>query len=99
MREEETHEQGNVAKGLAICWGCNILHLIAGWILLFVLLPVGMVVFGGIGLVQLVYIIPFYRHFKSQGQTNVVKGLIIAASITALLNVGCWTQFGRFLRF
>ena len=98
MMEEPTQEPGRVVKGLAICWGCNILNLIAGWILIFVLPPVGAVVFGGIGLVQLAYVIPFCRHFKSKGQTNVVKGLIIAASITTLLNVGCWTLFERTFR-
>jgi hypothetical protein len=93
MTDEMTEERGNILMGLGICWGCNILHLVAGWILVFVAMPLGLVVFGGIGLVQLVYVIPFCRRFKSKGQTNIVKGLIIAASITALLNVGCWTQF------
>jgi hypothetical protein len=60
--------------------------------------PLGMIVFGGIGLVQLAYVIPFCRHFKSEGQTNIVNGLIIAASLTALLNVACWTQLERFSR-
>ncbi len=98
MTDEMPEYRGDVFMGLAICWGCNILNLVVGWVLIFFVEPVGMIVFGGIGLVQLVYVIPFCRHFKSDGQTNIVKGLIIAASVTALLNVGCWTQFGRFLR-
>jgi hypothetical protein len=98
MTDELMQDEGTVLKGLAICWGCNILHLIAGWILMFAVTRVGMVVFGGIGLVQLVYVIPFWRHFKSEGQANIVNGLVIAASVTALLNVGCWTQFYRFFR-
>ena len=95
MMEETTRERGSAAKGLAICWGCNILQLIVGWMLFFSP-PAAMVVFGGIGLVQLAYVIPFCRHFKSKGQTNVVNGLIIAASITALLNAGCWTTLTFF---
>jgi hypothetical protein len=98
MTDEMTEDRGNVLMGLAVCWGCNILHLVAGWVLIFFVLPVGMIVFGGIGLVQLAYVIPFYRHFKSDGQTNIVNGLIIAASVTALLNVACWTQFGHLFR-
>ena len=97
MTDELMQDEGSVLKGLAICWGCNILHLIAGWILILALTPVGMVVFGGIGLVQLAYVIPFCLRFKSEGQTNVVNGFVIAASVTALLNVGCWTQFYRFV--
>jgi hypothetical protein len=57
------------------------------------MLPIGVVVFGGIGVVQLAYIVPLYMHLKKNGQINTAKGLIIAASITVLLNVGCWTQF------
>jgi uncharacterized membrane protein YesL len=87
------NEKGILGLGLIICWGCNILHLASSWVLVLMVAPVGIVVFGGIGLVQLVYIIPLCLHFKRKGQTNVMKGLIIAASITALLNVGCWTQF------
>jgi hypothetical protein len=88
-----TGEKGTVGLGLALCWGCNILHLVVGWVLIFVATPVGMVVFGGLGLVQLAYVVPFCLRYKARGQTNVVKGLIIAASIAALLNVSCWTVF------
>jgi hypothetical protein len=88
-----TNEKGNIWLGLIICWGCNTVHLALGWFLIVAVVPVGIVVFGGMGLVQLAYVIPLCFHFKRKGQTNVMKGLIIAASVTALLNVGCWTQF------
>lgn len=88
-----TDEKGNLGWGLLICWGCNILHLASSWVFIFMAPPVGMILFGGIGLVQLAYVIPLCLHFKRKGQTNVMKGLIMAASITALLTVGCWTQF------
>jgi hypothetical protein len=89
-----TDEKGRLWLGLIICWGCNLLNLAVGWFLIIVVMPVGLIVFGGIGLVQLAYVIPFYNHFKAKGQTNVANGLIIAASITVLLNVGCWTRIG-----
>ena len=88
-----TAEKGHLGLGLVICWGCNILHLASSWVLIFIVPPVGMIVFGGVGLVQLLYVVPLCLHFKKKGQPKVMKGLIIAASITALLNVGCWTQF------
>ena len=88
-----TDEKGNLGLGLVICWGCNIAHLALGWFFIFALPPVGMVVFGAIGVVQLAYVIPVALYLDNKGQTDMMKGLIIAASITALLNVGCWTQF------
>jgi hypothetical protein len=88
-----TDEKGNLGLGMVICWGCNIAHLALGMFLISTMLPIGVVVFGGIGIVQFAYIIPLYIHLKKTGQTNTVKGLIIAASITVLLNVGCWTRF------
>lgn len=88
-----TDEKGNLGWGLLICWSCNIVHLGIGWLLIFTVMPLGVLVFGGIGVVQLAYVIPLCFRCRANGQTNVLKGLIIAASITALLNVGCWTQF------
>ena len=88
-----TDEKGNLGLGLLICWGCNIVHLGIGFFLILSVMPLGVFVFGGIGVVQLAYVIPLCLRFKANGQTNLMKGLIIGASVTALLNVGCWTQF------
>ena len=44
----------------------------------------------GIGLTQLLYIVPLYIHYRKKEQKNTAKGLVIAASIIALLNVTCW---------
>jgi hypothetical protein len=98
MTDEMPEDRGNVFIGLAICWGCNIIHAIAGWGLILAAGPLGVIVFGGIGLVQLIYVVPLCRHFNSDGQANTVNGLIIAASVTALLNVACWTQLDRVFR-
>lgn len=90
-----TDKKGNLGLGLIICWGCNILHLGLGWLLILSVMPAGLMVFGGIGAVQLAYVIPLCLYLKSKGRTDTMKGVIIAASITVLLNVGCWTQFSR----
>ena len=76
-----TEDQGKLWLGLVLCWGCNILHVVAGFFLIFAYAPVGMVLFGGIGLVQLAYVVPFCLRYKAKGKPNVVKGLIIAASV------------------
>ena len=89
-----SNEKGSVGLGLAFCWGLNIVQVMAAWVLIFVVMPVGLVLLGGIGLAQLAYIVPLCLRYKAKGKTDFVKGMIIAASITALLNVGCWTTAG-----
>ena len=56
----------------------------------------------GIGILQLLWIIPCYLHFRRKGQRETAKGVLIAAGIVFLLNAGCWgylmtanVQFGR----
>lgn len=44
----------------------------------------------GIGLVQLFYAIPLGLKFKRQRRFNAMKGVIIGAVITVLLNGGCF---------
>jgi len=92
-KETVTDDQGRVWLGLLLCWICNIVQVGLGFVLILASYPrvvVGIVIFGGVGLVQLAYVVPLCLHYKKLGQRNVVKGLIIAASITALLNASCW---------
>ena len=42
-----------------------------------------------VGVSQLVYLIPAILHYRCLGRRGVVKGLIIAAAITFLLNATC----------
>jgi hypothetical protein len=44
----------------------------------------------GIGLAQLLWIIPLYLRHRKRGTSETAKGLIVAASITFLLNAACW---------
>jgi len=82
-------DEGQIALGLLLCWGLNIGEVIFGFLMLMV--PVlGFALIGGIGIVQLIYVLPFYFSFKKQGKTDTAKGLVIAASMTALLNAACW---------
>lgn len=86
-------KQGSVIKGMFICWGLNLLTLAFG-LLLFVTLVGPIVLIGGIGLVQLLYVRPLYNSYKLKNEESTCQGLVIAASITALLNVGCWAAPG-----
>jgi hypothetical protein len=47
----------------------------------------------GIGISQFVYIGPAIWIAHKHGQDNRMKGLIIAASLVALLNAACWGVF------
>jgi hypothetical protein len=50
---------------------------------------------GGFFLVQLLYVIPLVLLLKRQGKTARMKGVIIGAVITALLNGACFLSFYR----
>lgn len=60
---------------------------------------VGLLFFVVIGVAQLVYVIPALIILHRRGQPRAVKGLIIGATITFLLNAACWgLVWGTFLR-
>jgi hypothetical protein len=45
---------------------------------------------GSIAIFQLIYVIPVSLWLKRKRQLGMMKGVIIGAVITALLNGGCW---------
>ncbi len=44
----------------------------------------------GIGLFQLIWVIPMVRNDRKKGETETAKGLIIQAAIVGFLNAACW---------
>lgn len=68
--------KGGVGKGIGIL---ALLHL---------LLIVYPVAYFGIGIVQLLYVIPAAIYFRKQ--TGVMQGILIGAGITFLLNAACF---------
>jgi hypothetical protein len=56
------------------------------------------VVFFGIGIAQLIYVIPAIIVLRRRRHFAVLKGLIIGAVITALLNGGCWLVIYSIMR-
>jgi hypothetical protein len=50
----------------------------------------GGIALAGVGLSQLLYVLPAIFIFRSKGRPGIVKGIIIAAAITFLLNAACF---------
>jgi hypothetical protein len=92
--------KGSIVAGLAICWLLNIAQLGIGWLLLVAdvrMLPAYYVLIYAIGLVQVGYAAPIWRLLMRKGKPRTAKGLLIAACVTAVLNLGLLTSW-RFLR-
>ena len=52
----------------------------------------------GIGIAQLIYVIPLVIWLRRKRKWGLMKGVIIGAVLTALLNGGCWLLFSNMLR-
>ena len=77
------------------------LHIVVLGTLWFLLVPlhglgsdllasIGFVALFGIGITQLVYQVPAILMARRRGRPGIARGIIIAASLTALLNASCW---------
>jgi hypothetical protein len=82
-------DPGSVGKGVGIVLGCVVGAVFVG-IMLATLLPAALVLLLGIGVVQAAWIVPIWRYYRNMGETETVKGLLIAASVVFLLNASCW---------
>lgn len=103
--EKTVQQEGSVGSGIGIVLAADV-------VLFIVLLSVGpglsdaapwlsevfTVAMFGIGLTQLLFVVPLYLHFRKTGQKNTAKGLVIGASIVALLNVTCWAAVMSIIR-
>ena len=75
---------------MAICWLLNIAQLGIGWLLLVAdvrMLPAYYVLIGAIGVVQAGYVVPIWRLMRRKGKPRTGKGVLLAAGVTALVNV------------
>ncbi len=93
----QENEFGDIARGFSLAIGLNILaaifFLVMATLFSNLQLPFSFLfiyLFYGIGLSQLVYIIPIAIRFYRRRQWGRMKGVIIGAVITALLNGGCF---------
>ena len=86
--EEPVRSNGSIARGL----GIGALLTLAGAVasLPLMVVYIGFVTLFGIGLAQLIWMIPAYRRYKKRGETETAKGLLIIAGLVFLLNASCW---------
>lgn len=93
-----------IFKGLMILLGMHFLSVLIIFLLGFIIgsiiggYSVLYVWFGGgfgFFLIQLLYVIPLVLRFQRQGKAARMKGVIIGAVITALLNGACFLSFYR----
>ncbi|HWG39457.1 MAG TPA: hypothetical protein VN658_02815 [Candidatus Acidoferrales bacterium] len=82
--------RGSIAAGMAICWLLNIAQLGIGWLLLVAdvrMLPAYYVLIGAIGVVQVGYVVPIWHLLRRKEKPRTAKGVLLAATLTALMNV------------
>lgn len=82
--------RGSILAGMAICWLLNVAQLGVGWLLLVAdvrMLPAYYVLVGAIGLVQVGYVVPLWRLLRQRGKPRAAKGVLLAAAITAFMNI------------
>jgi len=94
--------RGSIAAGMAICWLLNVAQLGIGWLLLVAdvrLLPAYYVLIGAVGVVQVGYVVPLWRLLRRKGKPRTGKGVLLAASVTALLNIVIVVAIYTFPRF
>ena len=76
-------ETGEVFLGMGLTLLLHFLQVPLGFL-------TGGIGFVAIGLTQLLYVIPAIIIASRKGRKGIVKGLIIMAGITFLLNAACW---------
>jgi hypothetical protein len=91
--EVSRKDEGSLLLGLLVCWLLNMVYLGVAY-LLFVYgeqtLPAVFVLVGGIGLLQIGYVVPIWYVLRRRGLKRMAKGFLIAALVTALINGGFW---------
>lgn len=83
-------DRGSVVAGMAICWLLNVAQLGVGWLLLVAdvrMLPAYYVLVGAIGAVQVGYIVPIWRLLRRKEKPRAANGLLLAAALTAVMNI------------
>ncbi len=87
---------------MAICWLLNIAQLGIGWLLLVAdvrMLPAYYILIGAIGVVQVSYAVPIWRLLRRKGKPRTAKGVLLAAGLTALMNLIIAWMIYTFPRF
>ena len=90
----ETEYKGSVGKGVGRGLAYTVIALVLGgvWATLLPSTVGGLLgaVALGIGVAQLVWVIPAVAYFRKRNEPETAKGIVIVAGIVALLNASCW---------
>lgn len=99
---EASYSRGSIWQGLLLCWGMNFVQVWVGCTVAWAtaegpggsdtLQSVAFAIALGVGLLQLLYVIPLCRALKTKDKTQTIKGVWIAACVTGLLNAA-WFVF------
>ena len=84
----QPNDEGSVWLGFGMAAVINVAVGMAGGLTLF--MGAGSFILMGFGLVQAAWIIPMMVSFRKSGQRQTMKGVIVAAVVTLLLNAACW---------
>ncbi|HEX2327455.1 MAG TPA: hypothetical protein VHN74_01935 [Candidatus Angelobacter sp.] len=89
-RPELPRRIGLALLGMLICWSLNVFHLgLSFWIFTLLgekFLAPFYVLVGGIGVLQMAYVVPLYRLLRRKNLPEAALGLILAACITLFLS-------------
>lgn len=106
----QRNETTNILLGMLLLVGMHIVLLLLICLILFIISVVPTPISGnynwmfllfilaGVGISQLLYVVPVSLWLKSKRRFGLMKGVIIGAVITALLNGGCWLLFSGTFR-
>lgn len=101
----QINERKGIVSGIFLLIGLHIAAVILGIIVMFIYVSIVGTVgkdnfigllfffgyfFGCLGIAQLIYVIPAIFILRRRRSFTLVKGVIIGAVVTALLNGGCW---------
>ncbi|HJQ24482.1 MAG TPA: hypothetical protein VKA60_11250 [Blastocatellia bacterium] len=86
---EEYEDKGTVARGVVLTLLLHLLQLPMAMLLYVVRQDWAFFTVIFFGVSQVLYMIPAILYFRKQGEPQTVKGLIIGASVSFLLNATC----------
>lgn len=104
----QRNETPIIIAGFFLVLGLHILAIVIFSLLAYILNLLGGTTFAlinmlwiyaifGIGISQFLYVVPLIIRLKQQQEWGLMKGVIIGAVLTALLNGGCWLfMLGQF---
>jgi len=103
-RNTEPNELVEIIKGLSLLLGCHLMAASTIFVLGFILSPIlgnysflSVWIIGAMGFLfwQLLYVIPLVLRFQRRGKIGMMKGVIIGAVFTALVNGACYVTSAR----